>query len=382
MYCIGTPNLQQLLNALKTSENWFMFGAMLGIPVSQLRKIELHHQKDPDRCKLELLQYWLDNTLVPTWNEIVQALEKTDQLALAAQIKRDYLWSSAVSEEEGMYKCVFVRQTLPLLCVGVSKIALESSPATPPSSHSSVSPTSTSLSTNEIKTEIEADITVVSNLKELERSFGHMLVQVKRLLDKCDLSEALLFLDSVIGSNVFIGCDTFGKLMRQLQRDHMIDVFNISNLQDLVANFDKDELTELVEAYNEKKESFLKQTTVLEFQRAVVSRVEPILASGKAVLTITISKEMAYEQTLKDIEKLAIEGFEECHKKFIRLHAEPGSIIISWVFPKGLSESLEQLARDNAAVFKDSGVVEVTVGGRRVFPCTQQKVRINTSPLM
>ena len=28
----------------------------------------------------------------------------------------------------------------------------------------------------------------------------------------------------------------------------------------------------------------LKQTTVLEFQRAVVSRVEPILASGKAVV--------------------------------------------------------------------------------------------------
>ena len=75
---------------------------MLGVPVSQLKKIELDHQKDSDRCKLELLQYWLDNNLVPTWNEIVQALEKTDQLALAAQIKHDYLLSSAVSEEEGM----------------------------------------------------------------------------------------------------------------------------------------------------------------------------------------------------------------------------------------------------------------------------------------
>ena len=40
--------------------------------------------------------------LVPTWNEIVQALEKTDQLALAAQIKHDYLLSAAISEEEGM----------------------------------------------------------------------------------------------------------------------------------------------------------------------------------------------------------------------------------------------------------------------------------------
>ena len=110
--------------------------------------------------------------------------------------------------------------------------------------------------------------------------------------------------------------------------------------------------------------------------------MEPILASGMAVVTIKVPRKMARHRTLKDIEELAMEGFEECHKKFIRLHAEPGSIIISWVFPKGLSGRLEHLARDNAAVFEDNGVVEVTVGGRRVFPCTQQEVRINTSPLM
>ena len=255
---------------------------------------------------------------------------------------------------------------------------LESSatlPATPPSS--------APVTTDEIKAEIEADVTVVSNLKELEASFGQMLVQVKRrlVLNKCDLSDALLFLDSVIGTEDFIGCDNFDKLMRQIQRDH-IDVFNISILQQLVACFDNHELTEVIEAYNEKKESFLKQTTVLEFQRAVVSRVKPILASGIAVVTITISKEMASHRTLKDIEKVAMEGFENCQKKFIRLHAEPGSIIISWVFPKRLSGRLEQLARDNATIFEDNGVMEVTVGGRRVFPCTQQEVRINTSPLM
>ena len=112
----GTPKLQQLLNALKKSENWFLFGAILGVPVSQLKKIELDHQRDSNRCKLELLQYWLDNTLDPTWNEIVQALEKTDQLALAAQIKHDYLWSAgaAISEEESML-CVYsniIQQTL------------------------------------------------------------------------------------------------------------------------------------------------------------------------------------------------------------------------------------------------------------------------------
>ena len=255
-----------------------------------------------------------------------------------------------------------------------------SKPAPESSATSSATPPSSAFATTD---EIKADVAVVSDLKELEASFGQMLVQVKRrlVLSKCDLSDALLFLDSTVGSEDFIGCDNFDKLMRQLQQDH-VDVFNIYILQQLLACFDFHEQTEIIEAYNEKKESFLKHTTVLEFQHAVVSRVEPILASGKAVVTITISKEMASHRTLNDIEKLAMEGFEECHKKFVCLHAEPGSIIISWVFPKGLSGRLKQLANDNAAVFKDSGVVEVTVGGRRVFPYTHQEVRINTNPLI
>ena len=100
-----TPTLQQLLNALKKTEKWFLFGAMLGVPVFQLKKIELDHQKDSDRCKLELLQYWLDNALSPTWNKIVRALENTDQLTLAAEIKHKYLWSKADSEEDLASEC-------------------------------------------------------------------------------------------------------------------------------------------------------------------------------------------------------------------------------------------------------------------------------------
>ena len=72
-----------------------------------------------------------------------------------------------------------------------------------------------------------------------------------------------------------------------------------------------------------------------------------------------------------------MEGFEECHKKLICLHAELGSSVISWVLPQELSSRMEQLACDNAAVLEDNGVIEVTVEGRRVFPCTQQEVTFN-----
>ena len=414
---------------------------MLGVPVPQLKKIESSYsQREPERYKIDMLQYWLDNKLVPTWNEVVLALEETDQLGLAAQIKSTYLWSTNVagSEEEGLHYgvcvCVCVACDYNLMIIGATRLTPElnttsaasflsalppnvydssalmniipphnslptsnpsltsandippqaSLPTCNPPLTSATTAATTELSTDNIKAEIKADVTVVSKLKELEISFGRMLVQVKRHLSKCDLSDALIYLSSVIGSEEFIGCDNFGKLIRQLQQHH-IDVFNISNLQNLVANFERDEsgelldeLTEVIEAYNEKKESFLKQTTVLEFQRAVVSRVKPLPTSGQASVTIKIPEGLASRQTLRDIEKLAMEGFEECHKKFIHLHAEPGSVIISWIFPKKLSGRLEQLAYDNAAVFEDNGVVEVTVGGRGVFPYTQLEVSICT----
>ena len=80
-------------------DNWFVFGVILGVPVPQLKMIETSYsQRELERCKIDMLQYWLDNNVLPLWNEIVQALEQTDQLALAAQVKHDYLWSG----EEGM----------------------------------------------------------------------------------------------------------------------------------------------------------------------------------------------------------------------------------------------------------------------------------------
>ena len=87
----GAPTIKQLLEALKKLENWFLFGAMLGVPVSKLKEIESNYPKDSGRCKLEMLQYWLDTKLGPTWNEVIQALEKADQLTLAAQVKHEYL---------------------------------------------------------------------------------------------------------------------------------------------------------------------------------------------------------------------------------------------------------------------------------------------------
>ena len=242
-----------------------------------------------------------------------------------------------------------------------------SSAITPSTGSGSVSPIATPplAADDEIKAKIRADVAVVSSLKDLETSFGCMIVEVKCHLEKCNLSNAKMFLQIVIGTEVFKRCENFGEILQLLLQDH-IDVFNICILQQLMTYCKQ---TEIIESYKEEKEKFLNHTKVIEFQRAVVSRVKPILASGKAVVSIVISRGMACNATLKDIEKLAMEGFEECHKKFIHLHAEPGSVIISWVFPERISGRLKELGRKNAHVFRNAGVEELTVGEMIVFPC-------------
>ena len=56
-----------------------------------------------------------------------------------------------------------------------------------------------------------------------------------------------------------------------------------------------------------------------------------------------------------------------------------GSVIILVFFPETLTGKLEYLAHKNAAVFKDAGVEEVSVGGRVVFPSTlEEEVRTYT----
>ena len=222
----------------------------------------------------------------------------------------------------------------------------------------------------------------MEGLRKLENLFYLMIVQVKECLEEleCDLSVARLFLDGVTGTENFNSCVNFYELMELLQRDY-IDIFNTSILQGLIAcfkrKFKKDGLpTKLVQAYEKEKEEFLKQTNVLTFQRAVVSRVEPVIPKVRAMVTIKIADETAYIRTLKDIENLARKGFDgHCYKFFVRIHAVVGSVIISWIFPETLSGKLKQLAHKNADIFEEAGVEEVTVGGRRVYPVTEQEVR-------
>ena len=94
--------VQALLEELKEVDDWYLFGAYLGVPVYKLNDIQSEHRGVVERCKLNMLQYWLNTTMTASWKDIARAVEQIDKLTLAARLKRNYLWEPPTTQE-GMY---------------------------------------------------------------------------------------------------------------------------------------------------------------------------------------------------------------------------------------------------------------------------------------
>ena len=95
-----------LLEELKEVDDWYMLGAYLNVPVYQLNKIQSTHTQDGvERCKLAMLQYWLDNTMNASWKDIARALEQLNMLTLAARLKWKYLRTLPATTADGVCVC-------------------------------------------------------------------------------------------------------------------------------------------------------------------------------------------------------------------------------------------------------------------------------------
>ena len=233
-----------------------------------------------------------------------------------------------------------------------------------PSTHLSTDP-STDRSTDLSIADLIADVKVVGGLQDLESDFSNMMMDTKIDLADCNIEDIQFYLDDLFGVDEFRSCQNIDEVLRKLRHDR-IDTFNIIYLERLVSRFHQGKaIIKTIKKYKEKKEEFLRATTVKEFQQAVVSRAETVLPRGMAAVTIKIPKEYGVPRTMKDVEELAKNAFKDHHKDLVRIHVTPGSIIITWYVHEGLCEELVQLARKNIAVFREEGVEEVTIVGEK-----------------
>ena len=66
--------------------NWFEVGVALNLEEYELKVIEMDHKGDQKRQKMEMLQLWLDQGEKATYEALVEALLKTDNVGAALEL--------------------------------------------------------------------------------------------------------------------------------------------------------------------------------------------------------------------------------------------------------------------------------------------------------
>ena len=78
--------MKEVANALKEVSEWYQLGLQLGLTAGKLRTIESNHPRDAERCKTEVLAWWLQNATERSWKIIAEALDKIEYKVLAEEL--------------------------------------------------------------------------------------------------------------------------------------------------------------------------------------------------------------------------------------------------------------------------------------------------------
>ena len=88
----GKPDVRGLSNSLVDVSDWHQLGIKLGIPSSELNRIEKDYQGN-DRQKTETFISWLKRTPRASWSDVVSALRQMGENTVAESVRQHYIAS-------------------------------------------------------------------------------------------------------------------------------------------------------------------------------------------------------------------------------------------------------------------------------------------------
>lgn len=85
----STPSVKEVLNETEEVTEWYSLGIRLDIKCDVLDQIERNYNGDAERCKTEVLKFWLRNTEERTWGRLAQAINQMGGHAILVQSLRE-----------------------------------------------------------------------------------------------------------------------------------------------------------------------------------------------------------------------------------------------------------------------------------------------------
>ena len=244
-----------------------------------------------------MLQAWINSKPDASLIDVIEAVKSLGYIKLAANLKKHVSKTTEPSHDAGI--CIACVQsdfcaliTLFVVCVH----------------HVCIIVIFTHLFFYSVPTKVSevvyASRPVVDCVLHVQKCFSQMLTNMRQLSARINIENVRFFLESILEADEFNTCKGFADVLRLLRKNY-IDAFNTSYLEQLAEYLEIDEINRLVIEYKRERDVFFEDPIVIEFQDAVVNKVEHSGKGEVKVPEVRVPRSLVNKRTQRDIETLA-----------------------------------------------------------------------------
>ena len=347
-------NLTDLLEETDQLTDWYTFGVFLKMPSEDLKDIENRFASTAGlkRCKIELFTLWLQRNPNASWDQIAQALEKVDQIALADRIRKCHPTATSLLADGGAAaKSQEQQQPVNLSVTSISKYRLPPTLPAPQPSPRQAEPVKL----------VRLGREKVVEFRKLETSYAQLIFNLKTSLDEKQVPLVKLaryLIGLLMENNELLQASTIDELFHLISPHYCF--LNTSILGDIIERFIGGPLKHELEEYDRQLDEFKESTSM-----ALLEEIGPqFSAPSVEAPQVTIKLTRCYQPvTIRRFQRLVEQIFEENSTALANISVKKGCISVTWLARRSAIPSLIAQAQDKTEFMRLVGVLRVSVAG-------------------
>ena len=330
-------NLTDLLEETDKLADWYMLGVFLKMPTKDLDDIEKRFSTAGlMRCKTALFTLWLQRNPNESWDQIAQALEKCNQIAMADRIRKCRL-----------------PPTLPA----------------PPQPSPQQEPVKL--------VRLERDKVV--EFRKLEACYARLIFNLKTSLDEKQVPLVKLaryLIGLLMENNELLQAGTIDELFHLISPHYCF--LNTSILGNIIDEFIGEPLKHELEEYDRQLDEFKESTSM-----ALLEEIGPQCSPSIEAPQVTIKMTKCYQAvTIERFQKFVEQIFEENSTALANISVKKGCISVTWLARRSAIPSLIAHAQDKTEFMLLVGVLRVSVAGIDILEQEEEEDTFLSSALV
>ena len=287
---VDSLTVDQLVQELNEVTEWQSLGNFLGLSVSVIKEIN-QDCHDTASKRLAMFDKWLRNEVNPSWEKIVEGLEKMSELRLANWLKNKYCKEQ---EKETSEKPLVEREL-----------------------------------------KIDRSETIAQKIDDFGENYLKLVMSTESTLEDTNPSSRNIKRFAQCYMSVGLEVTTVEQLFDRLKPFHFLNYLLLEKIIKFFLSHDQSIVCALKE-YVQQLEYFKKSTTVQQFMESIEAAQQPPttaeVPSGMCNVTLRLMGQWL-EKTMEDLDLLVKEIFQDKAAVLTHLKIMRGSVIVTYCAP-------------------------------------------------